>query len=135
VRVAGPEGGRNVGNGPYGNDRYADDSSSDSSSDDLYGDAPYADDLTRRIDAAIAEVYRSESGSRVESRSAVRAFGAPAVDRVLELYRSSTAGPREHARLLNGLGAGAVDAQAATRRAVARACPHRYVDRLHGNLD
>jgi len=101
-------------------------------------DDPPAPDLTRRIDAAIAEVYRSEGRSRAESRSAMQAlgaFGAPAVDRVLELYRSSDAGPREHARLLNGLGAGAIDAQVAARRAVARACPHRYVDRLHGQLD
>lgn len=97
-----------------------------------------ADDLTRRIDAAITEVYRSESRSRGETNRAMRAlgaFGAPAVDRVLALYRSSTAGPREHARLLNGLGTNAVDAQAAARRAVARACPHRYVDQLHGKLD
>jgi len=100
-------------------------------------DSP-ADDLTRRIDAAIAEVYRTESGGYAEGRSAMRAlgaFGAPAVDRVLELYRSSSAGPHEHARLLNGLGASAVDAQAAARRAVARACPHRYVDHLAGRLE
>jgi len=102
------------------------------------GTDPYADDLTARIDAAIAEVYRTESLSRAESHGAMRAlgaFGAPAVDRVLELYRGSTTGPHEHARLLNGLGTSAVDAQAAARRAVARACPHRYVDRLHGHLE
>ena len=101
-------------------------------------DHPYTDDLTGRIDAAITEVYRSERGSRAESDRAMRAlgaFGAPAVDRVLALYRSSTAGPGEHARLLNGLGTSAVSAQAAARRAVARACPHRYVDQLHGTLD
>ena len=86
------------------------------------GTDPYADDLTGRIDAAIAEVYRTESLSRAESHGAMRAlgaFGAPAVDRVLELYRGSTTGPHEHARLLNGLGTSAVDAQAAARRAVA----------------
>ncbi len=98
-----------------------------------------ADDLTRRIDAAIAEVYRTESrGHAAEGRSAMRAlgaFGAAAVDRVLELYRGSTSGPYEQARLLNGLGTNAVDAQAAARRAVARACPHRYVDRLAGRLE
>ncbi|MDQ4039900.1 MAG: hypothetical protein M3313_16515 [Actinomycetota bacterium] len=101
-------------------------------------DDPYRQDLTRRIDAAIAEVYRSEGRSRAESRRAMHAlgaFGAPAVDRVLELYRSSAVGPREHAWLLNGLGSNAIDAQVAARRAVARACPHRYVDRLHGGLD
>ena len=82
------------------------------------GTDPYADDLTARIDAAIAEVYRTESLSRAESHGAMRAlgaFGAPAVDRVLELYRGSTTGPHEHARLLNGLGTSAVDAQAAAR--------------------
>lgn len=63
------------------------------------------------------------------------AFGTAAVDRVLELYRGSSAGPREHARLLNGLGNEAGDAQAAARRAVARACPHRYVDHLLGKLE
>ena len=102
------------------------------------GTDPYADDLTGRIDAAIAEVYRTESLSRAESHGAMRAlgaFGAPAVDRVLELYRGSTTGPHEHARLLNGLGTSAVDAQAAARRAVARACPHRYVERLAGRLE
>lgn len=102
------------------------------------GTDSHAEDLTRRIDAAIAEVYRTEGRSRAESRRAMcalGAFGAPAVDRVLELYRGSAAGPHEHARLLNGLGTSAVDAQAAARRAVARACPHRYVDRLHGHLD
>lgn len=100
------------------------------------------DDLTRRIDAVIAEVYRTES-HRTESHRTARqtamralgAFGASAVDRVLELYRSSTTGPREHAQLLNALGSGAGDAQAAARRAVARACPHRYVDRLDGRLE
>ncbi len=104
---------------------------------------PYPDDLTRRIDAAIAEVYRTESNagtgsSRTDRQSAMNAlgaFGAPAVDRVLELYRGSTDGPMEHARLLNLLGRGAADAQAAARRAVARACPHRYIDRLHGRLE
>ena len=111
-------------NGPYSDDPHARDSD--------------ADHLNRRIDAAIAEVYRTESGTRAESGTAMRAlgaFGAPAVDRVLELYRGSTTGPLEHARLLNRLGSSAVDAQAAARRAVARACPHRYVDRLHGRLD
>lgn len=101
-------------------------------------DHPHAADLTGRIDSAIAEVYRSERLGRAASNRAMRAlgaFGAPAVDRVLELYRSSTTGPHEHARLLNGLGTSAVDAQAAARRAVARACPHRYVDRLHGRLE
>ncbi len=107
------------------------------------GNDPYRDDLTRRIDAAIAEVYRTESNAgternRTDRQSAINAlgaFGAPAVDRVLELYRGSTDGPIEHARLLNGLGSGAADAQAAARRAVARACPHRYVDRLQGRLE
>ena len=99
---------------------------------------PPADDLTRRIDAAIAEVFRTESRGYAEGRSAMRAlgaFGAAAVDRVLELYRGSTSGPQEHARLLNGLGTSAIDAQAAARRAVARACPHRYVERLAGRLE
>lgn len=100
---------------------------------------PPARDLTRRIDAAIAEVYRTESRGYAESYSAMRAlgaFGTAAVDRVLELYRGSTSGPHEHARLLNGLGAAsAVDAQTAARRAVARACPHRYVDHVAGRLE
>lgn len=112
-----------------GTDQYA---------DDARGRDPYAEDLTRRIDAAIAEVYRTESSSRAERQRAMRAlgaFGGSAVDRVLELYRGSTTGPQEHARLLNGLGTSAVDAQAAARRAVARACPHRYVDRLRGQLE
>jgi len=110
----------------------------DPHADDPHGGDADAERLNRRIDAAIAEVYRAERGTRAESRTALRAlgaFGAPAVDRVLELYRGSTTGPHEHARLLNGLGTSAVDAQAAARRAVARACPHRYVDQLHGRLD
>lgn len=100
-----------------------------------------ADHLRRRIDEAIAEVYRTDSHrtekDRNDSRRAIQAlgaFGGPAVDRVLELYRGSTTGPREHARLLNALGNGAADAQAAARRAVARACPRRYVDHLGGHL-
>ena len=96
------------------------------------GDEWPAEDLTRRIDAAIAEVYRTGSPNAMY---ALGAFGAPAVDRVLELYRGSIAGPLEHARLLNALGNGAPDAQAAARRAVARACPHRYVDRLQERLE
>ncbi len=93
---------------------------------------PPTDELTRQIDAAIAEVYRS--GSR-RAMYTLGSFGTAAVDRVLELYRGSTTGPREHARLLNGLGNEADDAQAAARRAVARACPHRYVDHLRGRLE
>lgn len=99
-------------------------------------------DLTRRIDAAIAEVYRTDrqgnEQERAESRRAIQAlgaFGAPAVERVLQLYRDSDAGPREHARLLNALGTAASNAQATARRAVARACPQRYVDHLGGTLD
>jgi len=90
------------------------------------------DELTRRIDAAIADVYRD--GSR-RAMYTLGSYGTAAVDRVLELYRGSTTGPREHARLLNGLGNEAGDAQAAARRAVATACPHRYVDHLRGRLD
>ncbi len=93
---------------------------------------PPTDDLTHRIDAAIADVYRT--GSR-QAMYVLGSFGAAAVDRVLELYRGSTTGPQEHARLLNGLGNDADEAQAAARRAVARACPRRYMDRLHGRLD
>lgn len=93
---------------------------------------PLGSELTRRIDAAIAEVYRTGSTSALR---ALGAFGADAVDRVLELYRNSSAGPQEHARLLNGLGSDADEARAAARRAVARACPHRYVDHLRGRLD
>lgn len=102
---------------------------------------PPADDLTGQIDAAIAEVFRTETHATRQDRNASRnamqalgAFGLPAVDRVLELYRGSTARPREHARLLNALGSGASDAQAAARRAVARACPRRYVDHLGAHL-
>ena len=93
---------------------------------------PPTDELTRQIDDAIAEVYRT--GSRRSMRF-LGSFGTAAVDRVLALYRGSSAGPREHARLLNGLGNEADEAQASARRAVARACPHLYVDRLEGRLD
>lgn len=91
-----------------------------------------ADELTRRIDAAISDVYRT--GSR-EAMDTLGSFGAAAVDRVLALYRGSSSGPQEHARLLNVLGNDADEAQAAARRAVARACPRRYVDRLNGRLE
>lgn len=93
---------------------------------------PPDDALTRRIDAAIADVYRT--GSR-ESMHALGSFGTAAVDRVLALYRGSSKAPHEHARLLNALGNDADEAQAAARRAVARGCPRRYMDRLNGRLD
>lgn len=106
------------------------------------GNGGSSDELTSRIDAAIAEVYRTESdrseqqrGERQMAMRALGAFGAAAVDRVLELYRGSGTGSQEHARLLNALGNSAGDAQDAARRAVARACPHRYVDRMEGRLD
>lgn len=93
---------------------------------------PPTDELTRRIDAAISDVYRT--GSR-QAMDRLGSYGVAAVDRVLELYRGSTTGPQEHARLLNALGNDADEMEAAARRAVARACPRRYMDRLHGRLE